>query len=302
MRALLVALRGAIGVGFVTCRGMAAGPGSRGGKAGAGGGGVSHRRRRAPHTLARVAHAVCVLGTVGAVACGGRLAAGEDAAGDGGTTQAPSCGAGPCLPLVAPDASLAMPTDASTSPPPVDASVSDASGDCDATIEDARAPGADAGEDAGLLAPCTGVGNVLHFEVLGTQGPLPVESETYTSVIGFGGPGGPIGQTNSLAVRVMANVPASTDTDSFYLSMPYGTPLGTVSCAAPGPVRVEIVINGYTCVPDSGTVQILDLQVPDAGEQLGSLLVWFDLLSSECTEFGQVASQQEVRGCASYGE
>jgi hypothetical protein len=240
---------------------------------------------------------LCALGALAAVACGGKLASGEAAPDGAGTSPAPRCGVEPCEP----DASSPAPPDASMSPPLVDASIpADVSDGSDGPIEDTSSPGADAGEESSILAPCVGVGNVLHFEVLGTEGPLPVESKTYTSAIGFGGPGGPIGQANSLFVRVMANDPDGTD--SFYLSMPYGTPLGTLSCADPGPVRVEVVINDYTCVPDSGTVEILDLQVPDAGEQLGSLLVWFDLLSSECTESGQVASQQEVRGCASYGE
>ena len=244
------------------------------------------RRRGIP---SKMSAALCALGALAAVACGGRVASG------------PSCGVEPCGPSTATDASPPAAADASTSPPSVNASIpSDASGGSDAPTEDTAAPGVNAGEDSGLLAPCTGVGNVFHFEVLGTEGPLPVESETYSSVSGSGGPGGPIGQTNSLFARVSADDPSGIN--SFYLSMPYGSPLGTLSCADPGPVLVEVVINGYTCVPDSGTVQILDLQVPDAGEQLGSLLVWFDLLSSECTEFGPMASRQEVRGCASYGE
>jgi hypothetical protein len=238
---------------------------------------------------------LCTLGAAAAPGCGGRVASG------------PSCGVEPCGPSTSADASSLARADASTSSPPqIDASIPlDASEGSDAPLDDMSAPEMDAGEDSGLLAPCIGVGNVFHFEILGTDGPLPVESETDTNLIGSGGPGGPVGETNSLFARVLAPVPTSSGGfDSFYLSMPYGSPLGSLSCADPGPVLVEVVIGGNTCVPNSGTVQILDLQVPDpdAGEQLGSLLVWFDVLSSECTEFGQMASQQEIRGCVSYGE
>jgi hypothetical protein len=235
---------------------------------------------------------LCVLH---ALACGGRVAPDPDEArADAGTTsRPPSCDGGACGASQSPGS-----VDASTRPSP------DATVENDATTADAS----DAEEDAALsalLAPCIDAGNVVHFEVLGADSPLPLGPETFLSVEGFGGPGGPIGSTNSLFVRlesvtVTGGIP---NNNGLYMSMPFGSPLGSLSCNDLGPVVVEFLLDGYTCEPQSGTVDIFDLQLSDdAGDTLHSLLVAFDTFSNNCTGPAQVTSGQELRGCASFGE
>jgi hypothetical protein len=238
-------------------------------------------------------------GAVGAVGCGGRLVL-DEAPIDAGTTEQPSsCEGKTCGTSQAPES-----VDASTHPSPVDASNgADAASVTDATITDTS----DADRDTpllALLAPCTDAGNVVQFEVLGADSPLPLGPETFMSVAGFGGPGGPIGSTNSLFVRLEGTNATSppTQLNGLYMSMPFGSPLGALSCSDLGPVVVEFLLAGYTCKPQSGTVDFFDLQVPDAGEALHSLLVAFDTFSNDCTGPAQVVSGQELRGCASFGE
>ena len=227
------------------------------------------------------------------VACGGLLAPEAADGADGGGAIAAPClttTCSPSLPGPTPDASFAL-------PPPDDAGApEDGTAARDARTPDAGSPADGNGEDTGILAACAGQANVLHFEVIGAGSPLPTESETYESVSGNGGP--------SSAGTIFASVTnATNNNDSIYVRMPTGYQLGTYAGDHLGSIVLQFLIDGILCSPASGTIDIADMDVTDASDHLGLLVMSFDLASSNCVSGStHTVSQQELRGCVHYSE
>jgi hypothetical protein len=131
---------------------------------------------------------------------------------------------------------------------------------------------------------------------------------------GYTGPGGlytsPSGQSDGLFVNLMSpDFPMNGD--GLYVSMPFGYPLGRlactdVACNDRSAVVVELTMGSdFTiCRPTSGTIDFVEVQVPDSGgpdQSSGSFVTFFDFLTSSCQISNEtVPVQQEIQGCASF--